>query len=618
MEGKMKRRLAFGLLILVLIAVPLLASCAGVEPTEAPTAAPEVVPTEKEAPPPTEVSEPTEAPAPTVEAHWWDEFGEPQYGGTITIPAGTYMSNFDTYSFPGAEWDFYYETLFQSDWTLDRSIWPMNTTYTPEQYLVGHLVESWEVVDPQTVVLTLRQGIHWQDKPPVNGRELTAADIQAHYDRQMGIRDFANDDGTPNPAPMLAGWYASWESVTATDTYTFEVKFKSPTGQAIANLADPAVFNEIEAPEWVALSDEERADWHNAVGTGPWMLTDFVEGSSLTFSKNPNYWGTDPRYPENQLPYADTLEVLIMPDQAARQAALRTGQIDIVGGGTTLTWPQMQAISSTNPEMQYKGIPAGTLGVKMRLDEAPFTDIRVRQALNMAIDRAGITESIFGGAGESVPCGLITSAYTGYAYAYEDWPQELKDAYAYNPEGAKALLAEAAADGIFTPNELGGFDTEVLGSSGGDTQYLEIFKSEFLDIGVNMEITLMETAAYEAFFRSPDHHGMVTGGGGFTFNPMNSLQQFWSEGADQGASMVDDPDYDALYDQYLAASGDEAMRISREADKHVIENHWLVTTGESYSAFNAWQPWIKGASGESLFWGCQVWLSRIWIDQSLR
>jgi ABC-type transport system substrate-binding protein len=237
----------------------------------------------------------------------------------------------------------------------------------------------------------------------------------------------------------------------------------------------------------------------------------------------------------------------------------------------------------------------------------------------MSLDREAIAQSIYFGDAETVPSGIICSSYAGYAYDYADWPQELKDEYAYNVEGAKALLAEAAADGVFTPNSLGGFDTTIICSSAGSTEIYEILENYFHDIGVEVTITPMETAAYEAFSRSPDHHGMVSAGGGMTFNPLNTLQQFWSQGADQGVSMVDDPAYDALYDQYVAATdASEAMSICREADKYIIEQHWLVAAGESYSAFNAAQSWIKGWSGESLFWGCQMWLAYIWIDESLK
>ena len=62
----------------------------------------------------------------------------------------------------------------------------------------------------------------------------------------------------------------------------------------------------------------DYSDWKNVVGTGPFMLTDYVEGVSKTFTKNPEYWGYDEKYPENRLPYIDQLRALLMADEATR------------------------------------------------------------------------------------------------------------------------------------------------------------------------------------------------------------------------------------------------------------------------------------------------------------
>ena len=71
-------------------------------------------------------------------------------------------------------------------------------------------------------------------------------------------------------------------------------------------------------------------DWRNLVGTGPFEITDWVEGSSITWTKNPNYWGYDEKYPENRLPYIDGMKMLVIPDVATRVAALRSGRIDVM------------------------------------------------------------------------------------------------------------------------------------------------------------------------------------------------------------------------------------------------------------------------------------------------
>ena len=70
------------------------------------------------------------------------------------------------------------------------------------------------------------------------------------------------------------------------------------------------------------------------VGTGPYMLTEWVEGSSISWDKNPDYWGYDEKYPQNRLPYIDEIRALVMPDEATRLAALRTAKVDYVGHGS--------------------------------------------------------------------------------------------------------------------------------------------------------------------------------------------------------------------------------------------------------------------------------------------
>ena len=97
------------------------------------------------------------------------------------------------------------------------------------------------------------------------------------------------------------------------------------------------------------------ADWRNLVGTGPFMLTDWVDGSAITWVKNPDYWGHDEKYPENRLPYIDELVRLIMPDQATRVSAMRTGQIDYLahnGNGQFFTVDPVESLQRTNPELR--------------------------------------------------------------------------------------------------------------------------------------------------------------------------------------------------------------------------------------------------------------------------
>jgi peptide/nickel transport system substrate-binding protein len=574
---------------------------------------------EEEVTPPAQEEEEEQPPAEEEEeGNWWDKFGEPQYGGTITIREQILGSSFDCGANPGIMVPtLWLDLLWEYDWTVDREEeWPFKTYLVPADYYSGTLVESWEMPDAQTIICKLREGIYWQDKPPVNGREFTADDVVFHFDRLLGT-----GSGFTEPNPYKP-FFSNWDRVTATDKYTFVMKFKTPSAFTFQNAIE-FLGIAIEAPE--SVQDGSIDDWQQAVGTGPWLVTDFVENSSVTYSKNPDYWGTDPRYPENQVPYADELKILEISDVATTIAALRSGQLDALSTSTHwgLEYYQANSLMETNPELELDSIPTGGLVVVMRCDTAPFTDIRVRKALQMAINREEIAAGYYGGAVDGIPCGLISPYHEGFCFAYEDWPQSLKDEYGYNPDRAKELLAEAAADGVFEPNELGGFDTNVVVNARADVDLVEIIQSYFSDIGVVMDIEVMEANAAFSYMSEglveqmcvPD--SLATGGTGTIANALGNRK---STATTTNFTANNDAYYDSLVDQFNSTTDiDEAMRIAVEADRYSLEQHWHVATFP-LSKFNAWQPYLLPGVGEFAF-GYKFtynYYRYLWIDQDLK
>ena len=163
--------------------------------------------------------------------------------------------------------------------------------------------------------------------------------------------------------------------MTATDNFTvvFTWNLSNPEFIFETMMSSGIDENCIENPDAVTQYGNLN-NWHNAIGTGPFILTDFVDGSSATLVKNPNYWGYDERYPQNKLPYIDQLNVLIITNAPTALAAFRAGKIAALDRNSLDT---SQGMTKTNPEVVQVPL-SGTLNLDLepRNDMAPTTTSR--------------------------------------------------------------------------------------------------------------------------------------------------------------------------------------------------------------------------------------------------
>ncbi len=544
----------------------------------------------------------------------------PEYGGTITFP---YVSKGDTTDpFTGGYATFQIiavqEKLAWADWGIDRDVWDFSTWFPYRgPALTGGLAESWEQPDDTTIIFHIRKGVHWQNKPPMNGRELTAEDVEYTFHRMLGLGKFTERPQQPGPA-----YYLPWESIEATDKYTVVIKLKEPYLSALAVIFADSNFW-ILPPEVIEQYGDYN-DWRNVVGTGPLMMTDYVEDVSKTYVKNPDYWGYDPKYPENRLPYIDEIRGLYMPEEAARVSALRTGKVDIVhaaGGGTTLVNRDLvTSLQRTNPEVQVTAGFFRALGTfLLNHRKPPFDDVRVRHALQMAIDLETINNTYFGGFAKWVPMGHIGFAFPGWYTPFEEWPEEVKQYYRYDPEGAEKLLDEAGyprgADGVrFKVTHHHRHPNYDLG-------YAEIAAGYWAEIGVEVTINIVDTATWVGLV-SDHNYEMASGDLGFNRTPSAWADWYRSENLFQRewGGTIETPEMDAVYEAFLAATTEEEQkRPGIEADMLIIKQHKNIWTPIA-PVYNLNQPWLKGFNGEMDMDTTNMVsvLIHLWIDQDLK
>ncbi|MFC1864655.1 ABC transporter substrate-binding protein [Chloroflexota bacterium] len=466
----------------------------------------------------------------------------------------------------------------------------------------GALAESWDIPDNETIIFHIRKGVYWHNKPPVNGRELTAADVAFSFNYNFGIdRHYVTR--------AHGGW---WLEAEATDKYTVVIRGKESQIYRTAAVWDYVADWIYVIPPESYEGGKDQGDWRDALGTGPFMLTDFVPDSALTFVRNPNYWMKDPVGPGkgNQLPYLDGVKILIIKDASTRLAALRTGKIDNL---LALFWEDSEILINANPDLQYvKYLKPNATNIYMRMDKGlPFDDIKVRRALQIAIDRQAIADEYFNG-GEVLAWPI--APYPEFEAMYtpiDKLPESTRELYEYNTDKAKQLLAEAGY-----PD---GFATEVVCYSA-DVDLLSIVADYWTKIGVDLKLDVKERAVWYSYYSLSQHEQMLcytkTLGG-----PLKMTEV--KPGSVVNLSKVDDPYINERYGGIWAyeniGNEPERERLMKECALRMLDQAWICSMPVGY-VYNIWWPWLKNYHGESAigYFNRFNYATWMWIDQDLK
>ena len=540
----------------------------------------------------------------------------PEYGGTFTWAYKENPVGSDSVIqgiMVGGTVDVVLEKLAMADWATPRDKFGFQFLLVPTN-MKGALAESWSQPDPLTYIVKVRQGVHWHDKPPMNGRELTAQDIEYNFHRMLGM-----GSGFTEGSEHAAGFAGmEFESITATDKSTVVFKLKELNVGALHAILDGTPYF-IYPPE-VIKEHGDVTDWRNVVGTGLFELTDWTSGSSITWDKNPDYWGYDEKYPENRLPYLDQIRALIMPEVATYMAAIRSGKVDYIGpiGVSPIsTLDQVESLQRTNPELVIRPFHGrSNNGFGMNIQMKPFDDIRVRIAMQKAINFDEINNAYWRGNADVIPQGQINRDFTAIVTPFEEWPEEIKERYTHDPEAAEALLDEAGyprgADGIR-------FKIKMLQHDRYDLNYAEFVASYWAKIGIDvLDIEVEQLAALLARRAKADFE-VIRMERAMRWFPMVLVQRF-TTGYIANTTNVSDPAYDAMFEAAAAATTlEEQNRILGEMNQHEIDQLWSIW-GPINPVYWAIQPWVIGYNGE-LNLGANQYntvFTRLWINSELK
>lgn len=368
-----------------------------------------------------------------------------------------------------------------------------------EQYnIVPALATSWEG-SPEGWTFTLNPAAKWEDGTPI-----TADDVKFSFEATMGMYDFIG-------ATAGGRMKRSIQAIEVRDPQTVFIKTKVPTANFFLDYSGAGYVGFGIVPKHYLLKVGAEGFAKKPLGGGPFKVKEWVPGHRIVFERNEAFWG---QYPWYTKPQARVMEIIRVPDGAARFAMLKSGQADVIlptdlaiaknlprqpGKGT---WMQplfgtAQALISFNSllaaqEGQCPEEPFWSCWPKANPDVevGPFADIRVREALDIAIDKKTISDKIHGGL--STPTGSVFSLG---AFGLR---KEVADRVTYDPARAKQLLHAAGY-----PQ---GFATKLYFAKvrPGLSEYLESVVAYWHKIGVKADLIEAETGTYWVKIRAPN------------------------------------------------------------------------------------------------------------------
>ena len=422
--------------------------------------------------------------------------------------------------------------------------------------------ESWETSeDGLTWTFHLRDGLKWSD-----GTDLTAKDFVYSWQRVC-------DPNVAAPyVETVLGMVKGYDEAVAGDITKLDVQAPDEK-TVVVNLANPcSYFGELAAfatlnPVQQATVEANGDAWATSADTyisnGPFMMTEWVPGSHITFSKNPNYWNAEAIK-------LDKLEFELIEDSNAAYSAYTSGEVDMIKDVPTEEIPSLQG----NDDFHVEPI-IGTYYVSLNLQKEYFQDARVRKALSLAIDRNYVANTLMQGtyspASAIVGPGWLDTDGSSFAEnANGGTPYIDNDNFDANLEEAKKLLEEAGY-----PNGEGFPQIEYTTNDAGYHKVVaEYLQQAWAAIGIDLKVNIVEWASFTPMRRNGEFDVARNGWVGDYTDPSNILELFCTTNGNNDGKYTN-ADFDAAIEDSRVTTD----AATRSADLHKAEDTLMNDAG---------------------------------------
>lgn len=434
------------------------------------------------------------------------------------------------------------------------------------------LARSWTASrDGLTWTFQLRTDVKFHDGTP-----LTAEAVKASIERALAPE---------TKSPIAGALFGPVAGVTASGPSTLQIRLKQPFAPFLDNLTDPRAM--ILSPQAVRTLGDRFG--RSPVGTGPFKFQEWRSADRIIFARNPDYrWA--PAYAHAGPPFVDRIVVRIMPESAAQVAAFERGEISVLSVPPT----DVRRLRATNKYPFFSFLRKGVgLFMEFNVTKEPFSDIRVRRAMNHAIEKNSVLQIGLEGLGE-IAHGPLPPSIWGYWDGIADYAPK------YDPARAKALLAEAGWRQRSTGGALekdGKPFSFVLFAAPIDTwrRSAQIVQAQLRAYGVAMEIQTFEFGTLLSKLRAGEHTAEFMG---YTYTSPD-IVQVWFHSSNIGTGLTfthnKDPKLDAMIDASRRET-DQTKRLAlyRDIQKYIVDQAlWVpLWTNTNYVAV---QPNVDGA-----------------------